>query len=181
MPADFHIIQLRFAWMSPGPPHGSVWWTPKKALNLKSEWMYASEDWDEAQSRKGAWGRERSWDSCRACASVRKRHTSHCRVGYGRCNSGCNSAKTMCGPQLCAKAFRSGPVFQLSLCPALHVLTGRSARHLDWLIKTYLLALKHLVTPQSECRPERPMILEVWTSNTACVKLLYTKKSCMRP
>jgi hypothetical protein len=38
------------------------------------------------------------------CAPVRKQHTSHGRVGY----SGCNSANTKCGPQLCAKAFRSG-------------------------------------------------------------------------
>jgi hypothetical protein len=34
-----------------------------------------------------------------AAHTERKRHTCHCRVRYGRCNSGCNSTKTKCEPR----------------------------------------------------------------------------------
>ena len=35
-------------------------------------------------------------------------HPIQCRVGYGGCNSGCNSVKTKCEPEVSTKGFRSG-------------------------------------------------------------------------
>ncbi len=35
----------------------------------------------------------------------RSEHTSHCRVGYGRCNTVCNRAKTKCAPNCVSKPY----------------------------------------------------------------------------
>ena len=60
------------------------------------QWRTVKEAYLSILWRKGETVGVARGSACRACVSVRTRHTSHCRVWYGGCNSRCNSAKTKC-------------------------------------------------------------------------------------